>query len=258
MQASLFTNTFFVGKVAYHLPSVDSTNTYLWELVSKTNPTEGTAVWADTQTAGRGQIGSRWESKAGENLTVSFLFIPRFVQVQAQFVLNQIASLAVRDTLLLYGLAPELVRIKWANDVYVGHKKIAGILIENVLQAPQLKYTVIGIGLNINQLEFSPDLSKATSLQIETRVPQLVEHVLSDLCLCLERRYLQLRAGKYTTILADYLACLYQYQTLATYFIPSQNRQIVGKIVGISDIGKLIIATETETLYFAIKEIQFL
>lgn len=258
MQAQLFTNTFFVGKVAYHLQTVDSTNTYLWELVSKTNPTEGTAVWADTQTAGRGQIGSRWESKAGENLTVSFLFIPRFVQAQAQFVLNQIASLAVRDTLLLYGLDATQVQIKWANDVYVGGKKIAGILIENVLHQHQLKHTVIGIGLNINQLEFSPNLSKATSLRLETKTPQLIENVLSDLCLCLERRYLQLRAGKYTAILADYLACLYQYRTLATYFIPAQNRQIVGEILGISDAGKLIIATDTETLHFSIKEIQFL
>ena len=104
----------------YHFDILASTN----DEAAKPAYGEGDIIWADQQSAGRGQRGHKWESRKGENITFSAIFEPRFVPILRQFVLSQAVALAVVDALRYYGI---VAKIKWTNDIYVGDKKLAGI-----------------------------------------------------------------------------------------------------------------------------------
>lgn len=152
-----------------HLPSTRSTNTYLKELLEKDPSTEAyTIVSTDEQTGGRGQKGNTWESKPGQNLTISILLRPDMnaAPKARNFDLNIVASLAVRDVLAEH-LTRSKVEVKWPNDILVNHKKVAGILIENEFEGSELTYSIVGIGVNINQEDFEDYPLPATSLKLE-------------------------------------------------------------------------------------------
>ena len=116
---------------------------------------------AREQTAGRGQRGNRWLSRPGENLTFSLVYKPAGLRAADQMLLTATATVAVRDYLRSRGIS---ARIKWPNDIYAGDSKICGMLIENGLEGAFIKYSVIGIGLNVNQKEFAPELMNPTSM----------------------------------------------------------------------------------------------
>ena len=137
----------FTGKMSIYLPETESTNNYAMDLISKTNPPEGTCIYTAYQSAGRGQIGRYWHSETGKNILISYILYPKDLKIADQFMLNIIASLAVRDVVDLFCLN---VKIKWPNDIYVDDKKIAGILVQSVLRNNTIKATIIGIGLNVN------------------------------------------------------------------------------------------------------------
>lgn len=123
------------------------------------------SVWvADFQTAGRGQRGNRWESKSAENLTFSILLRPIFLHPTQQFLISIIAALGVMRYLNGKGIA---AKIKWPNDIYIGNKKICGMLIEHSISSDKLSGSIVGIGFNLNQKEFSPELTNPTSLILE-------------------------------------------------------------------------------------------
>ena len=122
-------NTLFIGKVFQHFASLESTNQYAVDLISKSKPIEGTVISTFNQTKGRGQIGSTWESAIGKNITLSVILYPSFLPIQKQFYLNQIVALAVKDLLQAY--TSKVVQVKWPNDVYIHEHKTAGILIQN-------------------------------------------------------------------------------------------------------------------------------
>ena len=102
---------------------------------------EGDVVIAEHQTAGRGQRGHTWESAVGENLTFSLILEPRFLPVNEQFLLTEVLALGLVDTLAEFGIE---ARIKWTNDIYVGDKKIVGMLVENSLGGGCLARTIAG------------------------------------------------------------------------------------------------------------------
>ena len=140
--------------------SLPSTNTE----VKKPGYRHGDAVIAKEQTAGRGQRGNRWSSNPGENLTFSLVWEPTFLEAKRQFLLSEAVALALTDTLGEYNIK---AKIKWTNDIYVGRKKICGILIEHDLGTDgHLARTIVGIGLNINQKEFFENAPKDTILLI--------------------------------------------------------------------------------------------
>ncbi len=135
-------------------------------------------VWAaEFQSAGRGQRGNRWESAACENLTFSILFKPTKVPAAGQFIITQVAALGVVEYLRTHGVE---AKVKWPNDIYVGDRKICGMLIENILHGDRLSVSVCGIGLNILQREFPPELPNPTSLVLEK------EHIAKDTDTALE------------------------------------------------------------------------
>ena len=141
------------------LKMTDSTNLDAWR---NKDTAEDMTVWcAEYQTAGRGQRGNRWESRQGENLMFSILFRPRDLKAAGQFVISQICSVGIVRYLSDLGLD---ARIKWPNDIYIGDRKICGMLIENTLKGDTLAVSIAGIGLNVNQRVFPPELPNPTSV----------------------------------------------------------------------------------------------
>ena len=144
-----------------YFTSISSTNSQLKELLCVQDLEEFSVVQAGFQSAGRGQKGNFWESEAGENLTFSVLLKPTFIPIHKQFVLSQIVSLALKDTLDIY---ISDVRIKWPNDIYYQDSKICGMLIENILDDNSIVSCIVGIGLNVNQLVFESDAPNPVSI----------------------------------------------------------------------------------------------
>ncbi|GJM36591.1 MAG: biotin--[acetyl-CoA-carboxylase] ligase [Saprospiraceae bacterium] len=249
-------NTLFIGKVLLNYASLESTNASALELLSKSNPSEGTVISAYEQTIGRGQIGSSWESEAGKNLTLSLILYPKFIPVRHQFILNQAIALGVRDTVAAF--VDSEVTVKWPNDIYIRGHKTAGILIQNQLLGSNLQACVVGIGLNVNQKIFSPALSNPTSLLLNVTSTLLdLGSVQEELFIQLEQRYLQLRGGQEAKIQGEYLQYMYRYGTLADYERADGTR-FRGTIAGLTETGKLLVRHEHGTEAFEIKGIKFL
>lgn len=140
-----------------HIDETDSTNRWLKD--HGDSPRE--VVWADYQTAGRGCGTNTWESERGQNLLFSILVHPINVPAARQFIVSMAVANSIVKVLSLY---VKDVSIKWPNDIYVGDRKICGILIENRLQGGSIKDSIIGVGLNVNQLCFVSDAPNPVSL----------------------------------------------------------------------------------------------
>jgi BirA family biotin operon repressor/biotin-[acetyl-CoA-carboxylase] ligase len=153
------------GKRIYHFFKTDSTNRVALELGHAGEP-EGAVVLAEEQTAGRGRAGRAWVSDRATGLYVTLLLRPKLAPVQAP-LLTMMAGLSARSAVqTLTGLAVDL---KWPNDLLIGGKKAGGILTEMHAEPGQIRFVIVGIGLNVNQEKFSGELAEAaTSLRIET------------------------------------------------------------------------------------------
>lgn len=246
-------NTLFIGKVLLEFASLPSTNLFALELLSKSKPSEGTVILAFDQSEGRGQIGSRWESQPGCNITLSVILYPTFLPIPQQFSLNQASALAVRDFVARYAKKP--VYVKWPNDIYIGHCKVAGILIQNTLSGGGFQSTVIGLGINVNQEIFAPGLPNPTSLKLETGLEFELPELIQRLCQSLEQRYLQLRNSQFGRLNEEYLQYLYGLGQTALFERPD-GRQFTGMITGISPIGLLLVEAEGREEAFQLKEIK--
>lgn len=254
----LSSNSLFIGKVAKYLERIDSTNAFANNLLAKSNPIEGTVIYTDDQYAGRGQIGSKWESHIGKNIIMSVILFPKFLPIQNQFLLNQVVALAIYDLLKPFKFKSGHLAIKWPNDIYIGTKKIGGVLIENKLRGTSINATIIGIGLNINQREFAKDLPNPTALYLETGEEHALDVLLEGLCLSLERRYLQLKAGNESVLYKDYVHQLYGYEEWRFFTVVATGEELYGKIIGVAATGVIQIMTKDNILEFAFKEIQFI
>ena len=247
-------NTLFIGKVLLRYPRLESTNLTAIDYLSKNTPTDGTVILTYDQYGGRGQIGSKWESAPDKNVSLSIILYPDFLESRQQFLLSQAISLGIYDFLNHY-LTGNL-RIKWPNDLYVEQKKIAGILIQNVLSGRTLQSAIVGIGININQEKFLSKAANPVSLAQMTNGDHDLDQCVIDLCHALDLRYQQLKSGRYETIQKEYLSRLYRYGTLARFKKPD-GPIFMGKISGISPIGKLVIDVEGELREFGMKEVEF-
>lgn len=247
-------NTLFIGRCLEHLAHTDSTNQYATTLLSKSKPPEGTVISAYKQSNGRGQIGSSWESEAGKNLTFSVILYPTFLNVSSQFALTQSLSLGVLDALRSY--VPNELSLKWPNDIYVGNKKIGGMLLQNSINRVQLMSTIAGIGLNINQDKFQSNAPNPISLKQILRKDTDLSVLLNSLCSSLEQRYLQLRSGDFNTIKKDYLNHLYRFMEDHLYKRPD-GTLFKGRIVDVLPEGRLLLIHDQGEEAFGMKEIAF-
>lgn len=194
-----------IGSARIELATVDSTNKHAADLLHLTEVQHGTVILAHEQTGGRGQRDRHWRSQPGLDLTFSVVLRPDGLDAGHQFVLAQFTALAVRDALQRIGV-PD-VMVKWPNDVLVGPRKVAGILIQNELQGGRVRHAVVGIGLNVNS-DGDVDGALATSVRLELGRPADREALLALLLDRLELRWRQAQ-GHRAGLEADYRDALW-------------------------------------------------
>ena len=215
---------------------------------------EGDVVWADFQTAGRGQRGHVWHSHKGENLTFSVVLEPLFVAIAEQFSVSEVVALSLVDMLAEYGIE---AKIKWTNDIYVGDKKLVGILIEHSLASTTLRRTIVGVGINVNQTEFDKAIPNPVSMAQLLGREVDAEGVLNCFIGHLQRNYESLRKGAKAELHERYNNLLYRKNEWHTYAWPSGER-FSGAIRGTKPSGALAIEDENGKIKdYLFKEVEF-
>jgi BirA family biotin operon repressor/biotin-[acetyl-CoA-carboxylase] ligase len=183
LQQQLDTAFFGREERLHYVPILDSTNTVATQLVQRGSASEGFVVLTDSQTAGRGRLGRQWVDSFGYNILSSTVLLPRF----PLSLLVMLASLAVVDT--IEGVCNIPATIKWPNDVLIGERKVAGILIETTHNRARQRVAIMGIGINVHSFpasgEQQPLITKAITLEEacghrvsrETCIAQLLKHI---------------------------------------------------------------------------------
>ncbi len=236
-----------------HLEQIDSTNAYLQRLQSECD-IRNWVVSADMQTAGKGMGSNSWESEVGKNLTFSLALDVSFLPAEKQFLLSEAVPLGIVE--VLDKLLPvEKLSIKWPNDIYYGNRKLAGILINSTIKANMMDISIIGIGLNVNQMQFQDWPTHPVSLKLITgkdfELQPFLEQIAEHIIIKVE----QLKADP-TTIEQDYLKRLFRYRTWADYEVGGKFLRLL--MTGIDPFGRLQLVDEQQTFYtFDIKEIKF-
>ena len=227
-----------------HIEETDSTNRWM-----KENGEQNLVVVADFQTAGKGCGTNKWESERGKNLLFSVMIHPKSLQAKNQFIITQVVSVALCKALEQFVSEP--VEIKWPNDIYVGNKKICGVLIENRLQGRMIKDCIIGIGLNVNQQAFKSDAPNPVSIWQLTGKEVDREEVLNTFLAQLNE------TAKSTTIIADYKARLYRREGMHKFM--TNSTIFNASIVDVKDDGRLMLQDEEGIAHlFRFKEVQFI
>ncbi|MEI6489235.1 MAG: biotin--[acetyl-CoA-carboxylase] ligase [Bacteroidota bacterium] len=251
--------TLFIGQNAIFLKSIDSTNSYAIELMRQNNLADGSIIYTFEQTKGRGQRGNEWASEPNKNIALSLVLYPSFLSTMKQFLLAKITAIAIADLMAELLCIPKKngrIQIKWPNDIYIDDKKIAGILIENSIRDANIQSSVIGVGINVNQIDFIPTLN-ATSMKMIAEQEFDLNLIVARFCSFFESRYLQLITNKLTTIDSEYLEKLYRLNKWNQF--ASKNDIFKGRIKGVTEFGKLQLELEsTEIREYDLKEIGFI
>jgi BirA family transcriptional regulator, biotin operon repressor / biotin---[acetyl-CoA-carboxylase] ligase len=249
--------TLFVGRNIIFLPEIDSTNSYAINLLKNVKVSEGSIIHAANHTAGRGQRGNAWNALPNENLTVSVILKPSFLKLNEQFTLYQISALACYDLMTeILNTSQFDIKIKWPNDVLVNNRKIAGILIENIIQQDKINWSVLGIGINVNQTEFENRIN-ASSLKIISGKEYKIDQIIERLCSHIEKYYLMLKSGKLSQISEQYLNCFYKLNEWHDFEIAGEKRNL--KIIGTSNSGLLLLEDKNgEKREFDLKEVKWM
>ncbi len=236
------------------LSAINSTNDYLKALMTKQVVTNYTVVTAVSQTQGKGQMGSVWLSDSGKNLTFSILIKDLIVAVEQLYTLNMVVSLAVLSVLEKHRIPS--VAVKWPNDIMSGNYKIGGILIENSFKPDGEVFSVIGIGLNVNQPGFE-HLPHAASLKMITGVDYELDTLLQELCTAI-RQFVQKVNVEPDSIWNLYHQKLFK-RGVPMAFEKAKGEKFMGIIQQVSSDGLLTVLLENETVVsFGVKEIKML
>lgn len=204
------------------------------------------------QTQGRGQVGNKWECSPFRNISITVIFRPERLEACNQFAVSMVISLGCKDFIDRY---VEGCTIKWPNDVYVGEKKIAGILIEHFIAGAYVGHSLCGIGININQPGFVSNAPNPVSLLQLTGKEYDLHTALEELLACIGRRYAQI--GGYKRLEADYLDNLYRKNGIFAW--RDEHGLFRGEIFGVDEYGQLIIRDTEGTLrVYAFKEVVFI
>lgn len=236
------------------LDAIDSTNDFLKALASQDELDNFTVVTAENQTKGKGQMGSKWQSESGKNLIMSALVKDFLYDNEQFFNLSIIVSLAVIETLNSFDI-PNLC-IKWPNDIMSYNKKIGGILIENTLKSDGRIVSVVGLGLNVNQTNFT-ELPHASSLSVITG-NTFDKDILPALIIQKTQEKIRLWETNSAVFWTQYFNSLFK-KGVPMPFKNGSGQNFMGIIQGVSSIGKIQILLEDDSVSeFDIKEIQML
>ena len=238
----------------HYFDSLPSTNKYC-ELLDLSTVEEFAVFCALEQTAGIGQQKSQWVSDANKNLTFSLILHPAFLPVQDQFMLSKVLSLAICEW--LDERASVRSQIKWPNDIYIGDRKICGILTSTRINGPHLEHAICGIGLNLNQTVFPDWVPNPTSLQLISHQESDLQESLESLIRAIAGRYSDLQSRSWEEINAHYLNRLYRYEAPSLYRY--HDAIIQATIKGVNRFGHLqLLTSDGAPLSCSMKEIQYI
>ena len=233
--------------------TLSSTNSEMQKLQSVERLSEFSVVITSNQTSGRGQQGNFWESEDGKNLTFSIILYPKFIHAQYQFNLNIFITVALTDVLKKY--IPN-IKIKWTNDIYSGDNKLVGILIENSIIGGNIDYSIVGIGLNVNQINFISSAPNPVSMKQLTNKEFELEPLLQEILNAIILRYIQCVEEGIENIRKEYLNNLYRKDGFYNY--KDRNGCFSAKIEKIDEIGYLyLVDSYGKTRSYAFKEVNF-
>lgn len=244
------------------LDEVDSTNSWLKRQIAQCEEgqwrvSHGFIVSARMQTAGRGQRGNSWEAAPGMNLTLSALLQPVGVKPSEQFSISEAVALATADTVDHFLAAcgsKHRAAVKWPNDIYVGDRKVAGILIEHVVSGHSIQWSICGVGLNVNQTDFQSDAPNPVSL---AQLGSMLFDLDEVLRFFAER--LMKRARNFGSHHREYLARLWRGEGYFPYRDVLVGETIEARIVDVASSGILTLELRDATRRsYAFKEVQFL
>lgn len=239
------------------LEQVSSTNDYMLENIqSGVIKEEGSVVVTNYQTAGKGLDKNKWESETGKNLLFSILLKPSFLPADQQFQLTKIISLAIHDFVRNY-LPNERIKVKWPNDIFVGNKKIAGILISNTIKGKEIMHTVVGVGININQQTFGSEILNPTSLWHYLYTDLKIDFCLKNVLSHIQKRYEQLKNNDTYQINFDYKKALYRLNDFNLF--KYKETVISARIVGVTEYGQIkLLQKNGAEIICDLKEIEFI
>lgn len=231
--------------------TTESTNLELRERCISGRCNRGDVVWSLVQTKGRGQQSSQWLSEPSKNLTFSLYEKYDEIKIRNPFLISCIVSLAVKETLEFFGIPK--VFIKWPNDILSANRKLCGILIENRIKSSIVHSSIIGIGINVNQVQFK-NLSQATSMQLILKKSFDIEQVLNRFLTCFSRKVNLLRHSE-QDIISVYERSLYQLKKRNKF--ESEKGMFTGSIEGVTTQGFLKVLNKSNQLeLFNLKEIK--
>ena len=238
------------------LESVDSTSSELRRRIPEAENL--TVIAAREQTAGRGQRGNKWLTRPGENITLSIYIRPGEDGIPAlkaadAFRLTACTALSVAEYVASKGVR---CSVKWPNDIYCGDRKISGMLIESSVSEGHIGEAILGIGVNLNQTTFPPEILNPTSLKRLTGSDydiRLESELLVDILVK------NLRNLDTANLLDIYTSKLYRLNQFHSYSDNQTGEQFEAKILGINDDGKLLLATRNGFVKsFSFKEISYI
>lgn len=239
-----------------HFDEINSTNVFLYDKISENNDISDMVVVAAHQTAGRGMDKNRWESEAGMNLLFSIALNVNFLEAENQFKISQAVSVAIVETLSQF-VDDKRLFIKWPNDIYFGDKKLAGMLIQNTIEGRMMGVSIIGIGLNVNQIEFSKDIPNPISLKMISGRDFDLDNLLNLLVSSIKTKVESLRDKEnQNEINEKYVSRSYRFGIWSDYFYQNQVKSMI--IRGFDKYGRLLLHDkEGAEIVCDVKELQF-
>ncbi|MDE6768514.1 MAG: biotin--[acetyl-CoA-carboxylase] ligase [Muribaculaceae bacterium] len=237
----------------FELEETASTNT--WVTANRDSLPMPSLVFARRQTAGRGQRGNSWESEPDKNLCCSIFLRPEGVEPRSQFTVSEAVALAVVDLLAHYGVE---AKVKWPNDIYVGDRKICGILIENAITPREILHTIAGIGVNLNQERFISDAPNPVSLTQLTGREYDIPEAAALLADSVERR-LEMAMDEPEPLHKEFMTKMWRGDGGRYPFLDRlRGERIEASIAGVAPDGILTLDLGNEQRSYAFKEIEFL
>ena len=240
------------SKNILHLPIVDSTNNYAMALIEKKQAADELTVVTDEQSGGKGRHGNQWLSTKCENVMLSLILNMNWLPLKRQFELSAAISLAVCE--FLQRKTSEKVFIKWPNDIFINDSKAGGILIENIIKGKIWQWSVIGMGLNINQEHFDESSFTATSLKKETGKDFEVIKLAEELYESVLKRIEGLKSGNFNKMLEEYNQHLYARDKWVK--LRKGNQVFETKIISVSLSGELV-TKDAKERRFLFDEVEF-
>lgn len=249
------------------LLETSSTNEYLMDLVRqcydgdmnlcdlKAKIPEFFSVYTCCQKGGKGQRGNSWHSEIGKNCLASMIVYPS-IHASEQYFLSKAITLGVLDLLRSLIIDHKNLSIKWPNDLYYGDKKLGGILIENTIIGNEIVYTVVGVGLNLNQTNFPSYLPNPISVTQITEIYYDMEEVTKNLIKCVADRYSKITSDDVHVFDDEFLNSMYKFNANHCFFI--NQKPIEATIQGVSEFGNLqLLINNSEVIECGFKEVSF-